>query len=46
LSCGLYSNVIRILAPLTIPEVQLEEGLSLLEESIAEATGGSASAVA
>ena len=27
LSCGLYSNVIRILAPLTIPEAQLEEGL-------------------
>ena len=46
LSCGLYSNVIRILAPLTIPEAQLEEGLRLLEESIAEATGGSASAVA
>ena len=46
LSCGLYSNVIRILAPLTIPEAQLEEGLRLLEESIAEATGSSASAVA
>jgi 4-aminobutyrate aminotransferase / (S)-3-amino-2-methylpropionate transaminase / 5-aminovalerate transaminase len=46
LSCGLYSNVIRILAPLTIPEAQLDEGLGLLEASIAEATGGSASAVA
>ena len=46
LSCGVYSNVIRILAPLTIPEAQLEEGLKLLEESIAEATGASATAVA
>jgi 4-aminobutyrate aminotransferase/(S)-3-amino-2-methylpropionate transaminase len=44
LSCGLYSNVIRILAPLTIPEAQLEEGLRLLEESIAEATGTAAAA--
>jgi 4-aminobutyrate aminotransferase/(S)-3-amino-2-methylpropionate transaminase len=42
LSCGLYSNVIRILAPLTIPEAQLEEGLGLLEQSLAEATQGSA----
>jgi 4-aminobutyrate aminotransferase/(S)-3-amino-2-methylpropionate transaminase len=46
LSCGVYSNVIRILAPLTIPEAQLDEGLKLLEESIAEATGASATAVA
>ncbi len=38
LSCGIYSNVIRILAPLTIPEAQLEEGLELLEQSLAEAT--------
>jgi 4-aminobutyrate aminotransferase/(S)-3-amino-2-methylpropionate transaminase len=37
LSCGVYSNVIRILAPLTIPEAQLEEGLQLLEQSLAEA---------
>src|SRR6185503_16799396 len=46
LSCGLYSNVIRILAPLTIPEAQLEEGLTLLEQSLAEATQGATSAVA
>ena len=46
LSCGLYSNVIRILAPLTIPEAQLEEGLKLLEESLAEASSGATSAVA
>ena len=31
LSCGLYSNVIRLLPPLTIPEEQLEEGLGMLE---------------
>jgi 4-aminobutyrate aminotransferase/(S)-3-amino-2-methylpropionate transaminase len=42
LSCGLYSNVIRILAPLTIPEAQLEEGLGLLEQSLVEATQGTA----
>ena len=36
LSCGIYSNVIRILAPLTIPEAQLEEGLGLLEQALAE----------
>jgi len=39
LSCGVYSNVIRILAPLTIPEAQLNEGLELLEQSLAEASG-------
>ena len=44
LSCGLYSNVIRILAPLTIPEAQLDEGLQLLEQSLAEASGAAAAA--
>jgi 4-aminobutyrate aminotransferase/(S)-3-amino-2-methylpropionate transaminase len=43
LSCGIYSNVIRILAPLTIPEAQLDEGLGLLEESLAEVTAATAS---
>ncbi|HEX6397489.1 MAG TPA: 4-aminobutyrate--2-oxoglutarate transaminase [Steroidobacteraceae bacterium] len=47
LSCGLYSKVIRILAPLTIPDAQLEEGLGLLEESLAEAAqSGATTAVA
>lgn len=46
LSCGLYANVIRILAPLTIPEQQLAEGLDLLEQSLTEATAGATSAVA
>ena len=44
LSCGLYSNVIRILAPLTIPEAQLNEGLELLEQSLAEASAAQAAA--
>jgi 4-aminobutyrate aminotransferase/(S)-3-amino-2-methylpropionate transaminase len=46
LSCGLYSNVIRILAPLTIPEAQLEEGLGLLEQALNEASAGATTAVA
>ena len=35
LSCGLYGNVIRMLAPLTIARDELEEGLAILEESLA-----------
>jgi 4-aminobutyrate aminotransferase / (S)-3-amino-2-methylpropionate transaminase / 5-aminovalerate transaminase len=46
LSCGLYSNVIRILAPLTTPEAQLEEGLGLLEQALTEASAGTTTAVA
>lgn len=34
LSCGVNANVVRLLAPLTIPEAILEEGLELLGESI------------
>ena len=37
LSCGLYSNTIRILVPLTVPEVQLDEGLSILESAVKSA---------
>lgn len=40
LSCGVYSNVIRILAPLTIPEELLVEGLDILEACLAELRGG------
>jgi 4-aminobutyrate aminotransferase / (S)-3-amino-2-methylpropionate transaminase / 5-aminovalerate transaminase len=36
LSCGIYSNVIRILAPLTIPDAELEEGLEILAASLDE----------
>lgn len=35
LSCGVRSNVIRILAPLTIPFDHLEEGLEILFDSFA-----------
>ena len=34
LACGSYGNVIRLLAPLTITDDELDEGLALLEESI------------
>ncbi len=34
LSCGIYGNTIRLLAPLTIPEEQLDEGLGILAESL------------
>ena len=34
LACGMYGNVIRLLAPLTIDETELDEGLRLLEESL------------
>ncbi len=34
LSCGYYANTIRILAPLTIPEDQLSEGLDKLETAL------------
>jgi 4-aminobutyrate aminotransferase len=35
LACGIYGNVIRLLAPLTIAPDELEEGLALLEEAVA-----------
>ena len=40
LSCGVYSNVIRFLAPLTIPDALLKEGFRLFELALDEATGG------
>jgi len=36
LSCGIYGNTIRLLAPLTIPEEQLEEGLTILGKALRE----------
>jgi len=36
LSCGIYGNTIRLLAPLTIPEDQLEEGLEILGKALRE----------
>jgi len=38
LSCGMYGNVIRILAPLSIDDPMLERGLDLLEESLGDAS--------
>ena len=36
LSCGIYGNTVRLLAPLTIPEKQLGEGLNSLEKALVE----------
>lgn len=47
LSCGTEANVVRLLAPLTIPDAVLEEGLGLLSAAVRDAAGvGSARAVA
>jgi 4-aminobutyrate aminotransferase/(S)-3-amino-2-methylpropionate transaminase len=35
LSCGLYGNVIRLLPPLNIAPEELDEGLAILEDSLA-----------
>jgi 4-aminobutyrate aminotransferase len=39
LSCGLYGNVIRLLPPLTISDAEVDEGLAILEESLAVTAG-------
>jgi 4-aminobutyrate aminotransferase/(S)-3-amino-2-methylpropionate transaminase len=39
LSCGVYSNVIRFLAPLTISDAVLKEGCSLFEQALEEVAG-------
>jgi len=36
LSCGIYANVIRFLAPLTIPDALLKEGFHLFEQALQE----------
>jgi 4-aminobutyrate aminotransferase/(S)-3-amino-2-methylpropionate transaminase len=36
LACGIYSNVIRFLAPLTIEDALLKEGFNLLEQALRE----------
>jgi 4-aminobutyrate aminotransferase/(S)-3-amino-2-methylpropionate transaminase len=40
LGAGTYGNVIRILAPLTTPPDQVEEGLAILTECLALVAGG------
>ncbi|UIJ45680.1 4-aminobutyrate--2-oxoglutarate transaminase [Sphingomonas cannabina] len=39
LTCGPLGQAIRILAPLTIPDAQLAEGLDILEQALARETG-------
>jgi 4-aminobutyrate aminotransferase len=39
LSCGVSANVVRLLAPLTIPDAVLEEGLDILAASVNAALG-------
>jgi len=39
LSCGTAANVVRLLAPLTIPDAVLEEGLTLLAAAVRDAYG-------
>ena len=39
LSCGLYSNVIRILVPLVIEDADLDRGLEVVEEALLDASG-------
>jgi len=41
LSCGTYGNVVRVLAPLTIEDVVLDEGLEAMGEALAAAVAGS-----
>jgi len=36
LACGYWGNTIRLLAPLTIPEHQLEEGLDIIERCLVD----------
>jgi len=36
LACGIYSNVVRFLAPLTISDALLKEGFNLLEQALGE----------
>ncbi len=37
LTCGVYGNVIRFLAPITIPDAHFAEAMDILEESVAAA---------
>jgi len=41
LSCGLFSNVIRVLVPILAEESDVEEGLELLESSLVQASSAS-----
>ena len=40
LTCGVYGNVIRFLAPITIPDAHFAEAMGILEEAVAAARVG------
>ncbi|MFN4129073.1 MAG: aminotransferase class III-fold pyridoxal phosphate-dependent enzyme, partial [Paracoccaceae bacterium] len=40
LTCGVYGNVVRFLAPITIPDAHFAEGLDILDASVAAARNG------
>jgi 4-aminobutyrate aminotransferase len=40
LTCGVYGNVVRFLAPITIPDAHFAEAMDILEASIAAARQG------
>lgn len=40
LTCGVYGNVIRFLAPITIPDAHFAEAMEILEQSVAAARNG------
>jgi 4-aminobutyrate aminotransferase/(S)-3-amino-2-methylpropionate transaminase len=46
LSCGVYGNVIRFLAPLTIPDALLKEGFNIFEQALDEVARAPAAAAA
>jgi 4-aminobutyrate aminotransferase-like enzyme len=46
LSCGLYGNVIRFLAPLTISDALMKEGFHLFEQALQEVAATSATPTA
>ncbi len=46
LSCGVYANVIRLLAPLTISDALLNEGMDLLDATFADISGAQMAATA
>jgi len=39
LSCGVDANIVRLLAPLTIPMEQVDEGLDIFESALTEVVG-------
>ena len=40
LTCGVYGNVIRFLAPITIPDAHFSEAMQVLEDAVAAARVG------